>query len=151
MGAARTVQHDEHLLPLGVAHFGSLAEENPVLVTDEYSVEDKLGDGSVGETPKSFLPADISDELQALHVDQGLNQLVAQRHLPGRLQGTEAGWALGLCQQKKDGPLCPPLPGWALTWGGGSLGATPTETAGLRARVTAGAWVQAGPWCTRDG
>lgn len=60
-----------------------------MLVTDEYSVEDKLGDGSVGETPKSFLPADISDELQALHVDQGLNQLVAQRHLPGRLQGTE--------------------------------------------------------------
>lgn len=69
-----TIQHDQHFLPLGVAHFGSLAEEDLVLVTDKDPVQDKLGNHRVGEVPQGLVSADISDELQALHVDQWLDQ-----------------------------------------------------------------------------
>lgn len=74
-GRARTVQHDQHFLPLGVAYFGSLAEKDLVLVTDKYSVQDELRHSSVREVLEGLIPADIPDELQTLQIDQGLNKL----------------------------------------------------------------------------
>lgn len=45
-----------------------------MLVTDEYPIQDKLGDRGVREILQGFIPADVSDEFQALHVDKGLNK-----------------------------------------------------------------------------
>lgn len=42
-----TIEHNEDLLPLRVAHFRRLAEQNLVFVTDKDAVEDKLADGDV--------------------------------------------------------------------------------------------------------
>lgn len=33
-----TIQHNEDLLPLGIAHFRRLAEQDLVFVTDKYAV-----------------------------------------------------------------------------------------------------------------
>lgn len=96
---ARTIQHDEHFLPLCVAHFGSLAEEDLVLVTDKDSVQDELGHRSVGEVLQGLIPADVSEELQALHIDQGLKQLAVCKHLPSRLQGAGRQRARGRHQE----------------------------------------------------
>lgn len=100
--AAHTIQHNEHFLPLGVAHFGGLAEENLVLVADENPVEDKLGDGGVRQVPQSILPAHVPHELQALRVHQGLNQ-----HLPCRLQGTRWNGHRGVVSAYGRSPALP--------------------------------------------
>lgn len=47
----RTVQHDQHLLPLGVAHFGRLAEEDRSLRWKERLLGGKQGEGMLGMLP----------------------------------------------------------------------------------------------------
>lgn len=48
-----TIEHNEDLLPLCVAHFRRLAEEDLVFVADEYAVQDKLADGDVSQIPEA--------------------------------------------------------------------------------------------------
>lgn len=52
-----TVEHDEDLLPLRVAHFGRLAEQQLVLVADEDPVQDELGDGDVSQAAEAGVSA----------------------------------------------------------------------------------------------
>lgn len=47
-----TVEHNQDLLPLRVAHFRGLAEQDLVFVTDKDAVQDKLTDGDVRQIPK---------------------------------------------------------------------------------------------------
>lgn len=91
--ATRTVQDDQHFLPLGVAHFGGLTEKDLVLVTDKYSIEDELRDLSVREVPQGLFPAGVSDQLQPLQVNRGLVRAAFRKHLPSWLsvRGTERG------------------------------------------------------------
>lgn len=51
----RTIEHNQDLLPLCVAHFRSLAEQDLVFVTDKDAVQDKLTDGDVRQIPKGCI------------------------------------------------------------------------------------------------
>ena len=48
-----TIEHNEDLLPLRVAHFRRLAEQDLVFVTDKDAVQDKLADGDVSQIPEA--------------------------------------------------------------------------------------------------
>lgn len=48
-----TIKHNEDLLPLCVAYFRRLAEQDLVLVTDKDAVQDKLADGDVSQIPEA--------------------------------------------------------------------------------------------------
>lgn len=97
-----------------------------MLVTDENPVEDKLGDGGVGQVPQSILPAHVPHELQTLRVHQGLNQ-----HLPRRLQGTRRNRYRGIVSAYGRSPALPSCQ--ALTCRGQGR---PAETAGQQVRVS---------------
>lgn len=49
----RTIEHNEDLLPLCVAHFRRLAEQDLVFVADEDAVQDELADGDVSQIPEA--------------------------------------------------------------------------------------------------
>lgn len=48
-----TIEHNEDLLPLRVAHFRRLAEQDLVFVADKDAVQDKLADGDVSQIPET--------------------------------------------------------------------------------------------------
>lgn len=48
-----TVEHNEDLLPLCVAHFGRLAEQDLVFVADKDAVQDELADGDMSQIPEA--------------------------------------------------------------------------------------------------
>lgn len=60
-----TVEHDEDLLPLRVAHLGRLAEEDLVLFADEDAVQDELAHGDVGQVPQAAVLAHGGEQLHA--------------------------------------------------------------------------------------
>lgn len=50
-----TVQHNEDLFPLCIAHFRRLAEQDLVFVTDKDPVKDKLADGDMSQIPEAVV------------------------------------------------------------------------------------------------
>lgn len=48
-----TIEHNEDLLPLRVAHFRCLAEQDLVFVADKDAVQDKLADGDMSQIPEA--------------------------------------------------------------------------------------------------
>ncbi len=48
-----TVEHNEDLLPLCVAHFRRLAKQDLVFVADKDAIQDKLADGDVSQIPEA--------------------------------------------------------------------------------------------------
>lgn len=48
-----TVEHNEDLLPLRVAHFRRLAKQDLVFVADKDAIQDKLADGDVSQIPEA--------------------------------------------------------------------------------------------------
>lgn len=48
-----TIEHNEDLLPLCVAHFRRLAEQDLVFVADKDAVQDELADGDVSQIPEA--------------------------------------------------------------------------------------------------
>lgn len=61
-----TVEHDEHLLPLRVAHFRRLAEEDLVFVAHKDAVEDELADGHVSQIPQAAVSTHGGEQLEPL-------------------------------------------------------------------------------------
>lgn len=60
-----TIEHDEDLFPLRVAHFGRLAEKDLVLVADEDAVQDELADGDVGQVPEAAVLTHSGEQLNS--------------------------------------------------------------------------------------
>lgn len=60
-----TVEHNEDLLPLRVAHFGRLAEQDLVFVADKDAVQDKLADGDVSQIPDAVVLAHTREQLDS--------------------------------------------------------------------------------------
>lgn len=58
-----TVEHDEDLLPLRVAHLGRLAEQDLVLVADEDAVQDELDHRDVRQVPQRVVLAHGGEQL----------------------------------------------------------------------------------------
>lgn len=58
-----TIEDNEDLLPLGVAHLRCLAEEDLVLVTDKDAIQDKLAEWGVRQVPHGGILADTLQEL----------------------------------------------------------------------------------------
>lgn len=81
MNSRLTVENDEDLLPLRVAHFGRLAEQQLVFVADEDPVQDELGDGDVGQTAEAGVSARRRQQLVPPLPDL----------LPGGLRGIRRG------------------------------------------------------------
>lgn len=48
-----TIEHNKDLLPLRVAHFRRLAEQDLVFVADKDAVQDKLADGDASQIPEA--------------------------------------------------------------------------------------------------
>lgn len=60
-----TVEHDEDLFPLRVAHFRRLAEQDLVFVADEDAVQDELADGDVGQVPEAAVLTHGGEQLDS--------------------------------------------------------------------------------------
>lgn len=59
----RTIEHNEDLLPLCVAHLRRLAEQNLVFVADKDAVQDKLADGDVSQIPEAAVLTRSGEQL----------------------------------------------------------------------------------------
>lgn len=61
-----TIEDNENLLPLCVAHLGRLAEKYLVFVAHKDAVEDELAQRSVCEVPERGVLANVGQKLQTL-------------------------------------------------------------------------------------
>lgn len=65
-----TIEHNQNLLPLCVAHFRGLAEQDLVFVTDKDAVQDKLTDGDVCQIPKGRIFTCSGEQIDSLLCNQ---------------------------------------------------------------------------------
>lgn len=68
--AQLTIEYNQDLLPLCVANFRGLAEQDLVFVTDKDAVQDKLTDGDVRQIPKSRIFACRGEQIHSLLCNQ---------------------------------------------------------------------------------
>lgn len=65
-----TIENNQDLLPLCVAHFRSLAEQDLVFVTDKDAVQDELTDGDVRQIGKGCVFTCSGEQIDSLLCNQ---------------------------------------------------------------------------------
>lgn len=60
-----TIEHNEDLFPLCVAHFRRLAEQDLVFVTHKDAVQNKLADGDMSQIPEAAVLTHSGEQLDS--------------------------------------------------------------------------------------